>query len=334
MRQDALTTSGPSRGPAPSERVIRLSLLVAVIAMLGYLGDWHWLLDLCAHFRWQYLLAMLPGLVVAVLLRRPVAAALLLVATLLNVWSLTSATGPGARGADPPSPEAASLPSSPPDRWKLLMVNIHFDNRDLAPLLALIEAESPDVIGILELSPRAAAALAGLGTSYPVNQLTPRDDPFGIGLWSRLPGAHIEAASVPPLDLPTLRLHWNTAQSGSVWLVHPFPPIGGEATAWRDVQLAYLATQLRGDGDAILAGDLNTTPWSAAYRRLRLVSGLQDSSAGRWPRPTWFGPNLAQVLAIPIDHVLHGDAWRVLGHRVGPDVGSDHRPVIVEFARP
>ena len=189
-------------------------------------------------------------------------------------------------------------------------------------------------LGLDPLTPHVAAGLAGLARRYPVSRIEPRDDPFGIGLWSRLPASQVDLVSMPPLGFPALQLHWAAPAPGSLWLVHPFPPISGEATAWRDTQLRYTAGLIRGDEDAVLAGDLNTTPWSAAYRQLRQEAGLADSSARGWPWPTWFGPGLvSQVLAVPIDHVLHGSAWRSVAHRVGPDIGSDHRPLIVELAR-
>lgn len=34
-------------------------------------------------------------------------------------------------------------------------------------------------------------------------------------------------------------------------------------------------------------------------------------------------------MALPIDHALVGRAWRVLDFRVGPEIGSDHRPLVV-----
>ena len=309
--------------------VARLSSWAALAALLGYLGDHHWLLDLCAHFRWQYLLAMALGLAAALVVRRRGLALILVMVSLINAWSLVMATGPATAQAG-----LGLDAGEDPTALKLLVVNIHLANQDLDRLLTLIERESPAVVGIIELSPHAAGVLAVLDQRYPASRVEPRDDPFGIGVWSRLPQSRIDPVSMPPLDLPALQLHWSDPQPASLWLVHPFPPIGGDATGWRNAQLTYTGELIRGDPDAVLAGDFNATPWSAAYRHLREVAGLFDSSAAEWPWPTWFGPSRwSGVLAVPIDHVLHGAAWRVRSHRIGPDIGSDHRPLIVELVR-
>lgn len=314
----------PSKMFGVLTRLARLSLIAAIASALGFAGHWHWLLDLCAHFRWQYQLAMLLGLVAAVVTRKRGTAAVLIVAALVNAWSLATANGPA---------QDAHTSVAGAQRLKLLLANIHLDNKNLAPLLALIERESPDVVGILELSPQAAETLAVLEPRYPNSAINPRDDPFGIGLYSRLP-ARILQSTMPPLDLPVMQLQWTDPQPGKLWLVHPFPPIGSEATQWRNIQLEHIATLIRGDESAVLAGDLNTTPWSAAYRQLRNDAALLDSSATQWAWPTWFGPHWwTGVMAVPIDHVLHASGWRVIRHQIGPDIGSDHRPIIVTLER-
>lgn len=302
----------------------RLSGLALLPAVAGYAGDWHWLLDLCAHFRWQYAVVLALGLLPAVLLRKRGLIALLFAGSLLNGWSLITATGPTA-DAHPASATEAQR------SWKLLVVNVHVGLVDAGPLLQLIERESPDVIGIIELSPALEKQLGVLDAAYPMHRSQARDDPFGIGLWTRWSDSTIEISSTPPLDFPALVLR--VAGSARLWLVHPFPPISAEAAGWRDQYLGHVASQIGGDPKVLVAGDFNATPWSAAYRSFRRSSGLLDSSAGQLPWPTWFGGSAAgSVLALPIDHVLHAEGWRVLDRRIGPDIGSDHRPLIVEFA--
>jgi endonuclease/exonuclease/phosphatase (EEP) superfamily protein YafD len=77
----------------------------------------------------------------------------------------------------------------------------------------------------------------------------------------------------------------------------------------------------------ILAGDFNLPVESAIYGVF--WSGFTDafSSSGLGFGPTkftrWYGAR--------IDHVLAGDGWRARRCWVGPDVGSDHRPVIANL---
>jgi endonuclease/exonuclease/phosphatase (EEP) superfamily protein YafD len=76
-------------------------------------------------------------------------------------------------------------------------------------------------------------------------------------------------------------------------------------------------------------GDLNTTPWGHAFRALVLDSGLRDSSRGfgfQWSWPASFWP-----LGIPIDHALVSDGVNVLDRRMGPSIGSDHLPLVVDI---
>jgi len=84
----------------------------------------------------------------------------------------------------------------------------------------------------------------------------------------------------------------------------------------------------------VLAGDLNTTPFSGVFTRFVRDSGLRDSNLGFGISPTWM--RKTPWFAIPLDHVLVSDDLLVYDRRLGPACGSDHNPVIVElsFATP
>jgi endonuclease/exonuclease/phosphatase (EEP) superfamily protein YafD len=83
-------------------------------------------------------------------------------------------------------------------------------------------------------------------------------------------------------------------------------------------------------GALVLLGDLNTTSWSPHFRDLINTAGLKDSRAGFGIQPTW--PAGTPPLWIPLDHCLVSPEIKVHDRRVGPNVGSDHFPVIVEFS--
>jgi endonuclease/exonuclease/phosphatase (EEP) superfamily protein YafD len=85
-------------------------------------------------------------------------------------------------------------------------------------------------------------------------------------------------------------------------------------------------------GTALLAGDLNATPWSIACRRV--------AEAGRLVRvgpagPTWLHRKLPDVLrpvGLPIDHVFAKGDVLVHSARTLEPAGSDHLPILVEFS--
>ena len=270
------------------------------------------------------MIALTLGLVAALVARRRGLVLVLIVGLTLNVVSLFSATGSTDGGSTNPAPDGPIT---------LLIANVHVGLSDTRALEALIAASDPDLIGIIELSPTLAARLsARLDEHYPYRLALPREDPFGMGIWSRLPATRISEFALTPRATPSLVL--NGESVGELWLVHPFPPISTHAANARDSLLAALAENVGARPDAIVAGDLNASPWSSAYRNLRRRTGLLDASAGNLPWPTWFGAGgISSVLAVPIDHVLHGRTWKVVSHRVGPDIGSDHRPLLVSLAR-
>jgi endonuclease/exonuclease/phosphatase (EEP) superfamily protein YafD len=76
-----------------------------------------------------------------------------------------------------------------------------------------------------------------------------------------------------------------------------------------------------------VAGDLNCTPWSAAFREFVARSGLRDSALGRGVQGSWNART--RLTRIPIDHILVPSGWAVVHRALGPDVGSDHFPVEV-----
>ena len=80
----------------------------------------------------------------------------------------------------------------------------------------------------------------------------------------------------------------------------------------------------------VVLGDLNVTPWSPWFRRLLEAGGLADLAGGPH-RPTWAPAPVPAALGLALDHVLATPGIRLLSRRLGPRLGSDHRPVVVHL---
>lgn len=85
----------------------------------------------------------------------------------------------------------------------------------------------------------------------------------------------------------------------------------------------------------ILAGDLNSTPWSFFLRRQERRWGLVRRTRGvfTWPaQPVSHYPLPAPFPFLPIDHLYAGEGWTTVKVERGPKLGSDHYPLVVTLA--
>lgn len=244
----------------------------------------------------------------------------LLVDACVIVPDLTSA-----RRAAPAS-EAAAAPV------RILFVNVHTSSRGYAAVRRLIADERADVVALVETDARWLRELAPALEAYPARIEAPRDDNFGMALYARGPltgAAEHLAATVPAILAETTISGARVAVS----LLHPVPPVTAAVEATLVRHFDAVAERVRGfSAPFVIVGDLNATPWSRAFARLRGKTGACDTRAGfgvqtSFPADSW-------LLRIPIDHVLVACSIGVRDRRIGPDVGSDHLPVIADLLVP
>lgn len=82
----------------------------------------------------------------------------------------------------------------------------------------------------------------------------------------------------------------------------------------------------------ILTGDFNATPWSSELRRLDASLGLtrRDRATATWPARVFGVDWPLPILAI--DHIYAGAGWATVSVHRGPNVGSDHYPLVAILA--
>jgi len=84
-------------------------------------------------------------------------------------------------------------------------------------------------------------------------------------------------------------------------------------------------------GAKIVVGDFNTPVESAIYRQYWSWLKNAFSTAGFGFGFTKVTEELGMSYGARIDHVLYTPPWRCVRAWVGPDIGSDHLPLVVEF---
>jgi endonuclease/exonuclease/phosphatase (EEP) superfamily protein YafD len=317
--------------PAPRGSLFHwLPLPLAALTLAGFAGRWHWLLDLTSHFRWYWLLLAVACLAASWRRVGRVALACLAVAVLGNAWPMLPYWLPAA------APRHAAAAAAAPQRetLSLVSVNVLTSNRDKQAVLDYVRGRDADVVIFLEVDAAWARALADLGDHWPHAITQPRDDNFGIALVVKRPPREQRVVEFGDAGVPTIVATFaDPAGDFTVIATHPVPPKGPEYARDRDAQLRGIADFVAASPlPCVVAGDLNATPWSAAFRDLVARSGLIDTALGRGVQTTWNAR--AWAPRIPIDHVLVPPGTTVLRRGVGPDVGSDHFPVEAEIRLP
>lgn len=294
-------------------------VVICVSTVFGFLGRFSWLLDLFSHFRVQYAIGLSVLGILLLVGRRPRTAATFLGFVCLNLALILPLYLGG-----------STVKVDPRPKLRVMLLNVNTRLGDPDRVREVIEAADPDILVLEEISSQWLSELAGLTTSHPHSLTEPREDNFGIGLFSKLPLVEGEVVYIGNAEVPSIQATLRTADTDLyVFATHPLPPIGRDYSRWRNEQLSRLPDYVQSNLPTLLLGDLNVTPWSYHFRRLLARSGLRDSTKGYGVQPTW--PNRNPLLRIPIDHCLHSEHIAIVNRQVGEDVASDHYPLIVDF---
>ena len=303
-------------------RPLAWALAAASLAhpLATWLARFDWRADLIAHFREPAMAASLAAAGSMATIRRPVAVGLGVLA-LWQGWGLFQCSWPN---PVPPGPR-------PPARLRVLLANVLVDNTDPAALIELARRERPDVLGLIEVSNAWVAGLEPIRADFPHRYDYPFDDDGrGLALWLKDRPTSIEL--IRPLvrgGLPVVHAVVEFAgKSRHLWLVHFVSPFERPAELPGGGEFAALADRIRSDGGSTLVvGDFNSTDGSPFFWRFLEAAKLRDSRPGfgrpgSWP--TW------SPYRIGIDHAFLSPDLSVEGRRLGPAIGSDHFPLILE----
>ncbi len=284
-------------------------------ALAGCLVGW-WLLGWPAHWRVQQVLLLGSGLGLVV-----------------QAWFLWPYLPLAPKAV--PDVEADLGPTS---RLRILVVNVWIKNRQGERLRHLVQAVRPDVLLALEPDAWWAQALRPLQPRYPYRIELPRDDAYGMILYSRWPLAATQVQDLLQRGVPSIRTRLRLPDGRQVTFfgIHPTPPIPDnypDGVGLRGRALRQVAADVRADTlPTIVAGDFNDVSWSGTIHQLTQTGQLHDVSLGRGLYNTFDARS--PLARWPLDHFFVSRQFRVVTLKRLPDVGSDHFPLYIELALP
>ena len=226
---------------------------------------------------------------------------------------------------------------APADRTvRLLISNVLQDNRDARPLLDLIAAEDPDVVIAMETDARWVDALAPARRRYPHVEAQPNNVAYGMLLMSRFPLADTRVRYLQNEQVPSIHTTLRLRGGAEVDLhaVHPVPPTryqdlpDNEGQSERAFLMIGELVQQRGR-PAVVAGDFNDVAWARTDRMIGVEDLLHDVRTGRGIYASFDADN--PLMRWPLDHVFATRDLAVARLELGPDIGSDHFPVLVDL---
>lgn len=301
-------------------------MLLSFAIVAGFFSRFHPALDSIAHFRAHFavlmILAALP-LLATTFRTQALAAITFGVATLYTVSAYVALPGTG--------PANAAMAQDGPV-YRLMQMNVRFDNKQPEKVLSLIGRVQPDVITLEEVSAMWAGKLEPLFARYPHHVLCPfPNGVFGVAILSRRPfaaGTEPRCYDGGAMAVASVDFGGNTADITAFHLGWPWPY--GQSR-----QIDRLAPALGTLGlTALLGGDFNATPWSAAVARVASEGKLTTE---RSPGATWLEfelPDFLHFAGLPIDQVMSKGNVTIHSVTLGEDAGSDHRPLLVNFSFP
>lgn len=295
--------------------------LLGQLDRVGLQGWPGWVFDLFAHWPRQLFVAAFIVAIAAGTLRLFRPAGLAAVAAALNAAIVLNTGG-----------FALPQPAAPGARLvRVVSANVHQSHEALEKLAVMARDYRADVVSIYETPDDLKDdALAALFPGMPL-RVMPSETPEGLWLFKRsLIMARAGAADqvgVTYFDDSNgviLRLPFEGVQ---VATAHPPSPGSPHLAFDRNRQLPRIAEGLNVAQPFVVMGDLNTTPWG------RIFGAVPGMRAGD-PRFEGTFPAFAGPLGLPIDHIKFGGGLNLTDYSVGPDIGSDHRPLFATFAVP
>ena len=215
--------------------------------------------------------------------------------------------------------------------FRILLANVHTANRQHEKVIKLIEKEKPDLLILQEVDRVWIEKLQYVCIEYEKRLIIPRSDNFGIAVFSKDKKCKLASYQFIHQGVPSIILKSEDYNKKyTIISTHLLPPVSRNCARIRNKQLEEIAKYINHcKNPVILAGDLNITMWSHYYCKFIQRTGLINARKGFGIKPTW--PCYIPFMFIPIDHCLHTKDFQVVNFRTGPQIGSDHLPVIVDI---
>jgi endonuclease/exonuclease/phosphatase (EEP) superfamily protein YafD len=221
-------------------------------------------------------------------------------------------------------PGGPSVPPGPLSTIKVIQMNIWGGQGGLDRPVAWLTAQKPDFVIVEEANRKVVEGLVkGTGLHLTFGR-------SNIVILSREPPV-ARTAITSDFDSPMMMMGAVFRHDGEdfnvVGVHYPWPT---EIDRLAQAETAIRIVRALPSDTTILSGDFNSTPWSFTRRREDAAFGLIRRTRAVF---SWPANRHMPIPILPIDHLYAGGGWATVKVERGPNLGSDHYPVVVTLAR-
>lgn len=201
-------------------------------------------------------------------------------------------------------------------------------------LKSFLRKETPDFVILQEITIKDWRSLQSLKDIYP--HMTYCDDWLcGVAFLSRHKWQSARAENFGAHQIPLITVTFDDSFKGlTIYATHSARPHWKYSTQRQQFEDLAAHIAKRGADPAVLGGDMNSTVFSTPLRYFTSASTMKP--AGRFT-PTWpqrlrqMGYITLPFLQLDIDHFFVTPGMKIFEKWRGPDLGSDHRPLLLSF---
>jgi len=213
-------------------------------------------------------------------------------------------------------------------RFTVIAANVLMGNRDHDKVRALIDREDPDILFLMETDALWTEALSDTLARYDTVLRKPQENHYGAIFATRLKVTDARFVYLADTETPTVLAELEGPGGGAFYIVglHPRPPVPGEDTGTRDMQLrkaARLGDRTRAPVLAI--GDFNDVAWSRNSQLFVEEGGYRDPRIGRGIIPSFDATSW--WMRFPIDQIYLTEGLDLISFERLDAIGSDHFPM-------
>lgn len=318
--------------------IIFISLLVVLASLLSlFYGLAFWFAGILDFPRLQYLILAVICLVLIILLRNKTGAAFYFLCSGLIAAILVQSIRIypyvlGGKSVPDISIEAAENKNT----IGILIANVLMTNCNSEEFKKIVEKADPDMLLAMEVNDWWVSELQELKKNYPYSLEYPKDNAYGMALYSKFRLKNEEVKFLNDENVPSFHSEVSLPSGENFMFhgIHPMAPIPSskypDEAGRKEVALAKVGRIVGNDTLAsMVVGDFNDVSWSHTSRMFEQQGNLHNVRLGRGLFNSFDANSI--LMRWPLDHFFVTKEFSLLKLNRLRKFGSDHFPMYAEF---